>query len=487
MKKLVNNCYGKNEDNELFKALMDVKMDVWITDDGDFSYRIGDNGKVIKVTGNKLKMIMKNKLKFAVTIDDDNAKENTNIDTIDLHVVSKEVFNPFSSEEFCEIDGETCRNTFRTTKYMELEAGGYKEPKAILALINNLVNNNKERMLYFINWLAYFFQTLRRPMTAVLLTGRPGSGKNILVNLVISKLFGIDQVAVIGDKAIRSNYLGGMFQGKLFYQFDEISHSAKDNVQLKNTLKEIVTNNVVQLERKFVDLEKGIEIFGLCLFTTNSPEGLSIEHNDRRYSVFTTGVNLNNIDFIGYSSYEGLSRAIESEIEDFAIYLKSYKVDEKLANTCMDTSEKQALVSVTNSRFINFHNALINKDLNYFDELKNDSLGIITYTNLENDFSKNVITKNNISNYYSAVEGEDISSTKLLKKLRTIDSEQYDNSMTISDGHSRYYLLDGHPKKEEKLAKLYGAVDVVPLDKPVNNLQIIKPENPSVVMQSLLA
>lgn len=482
MKKLINNCYDKNEDDELFIALKAVDMSVWITDDGDFAYKIGD-GKVIKVTASKLKMIAKNRLKFAITIDDENAKEDTNLDTINLHIVSREIFNPFSSEEFCDVNGEICRNTFRTTKFMEKEAGEYKEPVAILALMLNLVNNNQERFIYFLNWFAYFFQTLRRPMTAILIKGRQGSGKNLLVNKVFSKLLGESQTSIIGDKAIRSNFLGGMFEGKLFYQFDEISHSAKDNVQMQNTLKEIVTNDVVQLERKFVDLEKGIQLFGLCLFTTNKPSALAIEHNDRRYSVFTTGDNLTNNDFLGYGTYEDFSAALESELDDFAVYLKSYKVDEKLANTCMDTPEKQALVSVTNSRFINFHNALVNKDIDYFEELKTDSLGVLSYNNLVSDFSKDIITKANIANYYSAVENDDISSTKLLKQLRTIDAEQWDNKMTISDGSSRYYLLGGHPKKEEKLSQLNGTVDAAPLDIPVNNLQILKPANPNTIVQ----
>ena len=102
---------------------------------------------------------------------------------------------------------------------------------------------------------------------------------------------------------------------------------------------------------------------------------------------------------------------------------------------------------------------------------------------LVGDFSKDVITSNNIANYYSAVESEDISSTKLMKHLRTIDSEQWHTKMTIGDGSGRYYLLDNHPKKEEKLAQLNGTVDAVPLDIPVNNLQILKPANPSTVVQ----
>lgn len=480
MKKLINNCYDKNEENELFIALKAVDMYLWITDDGDFAYKIGD-GKVIKVTASKLKMIAKNRLKFAITIDDENAKENTNLDTIDLHVVSKEVFNPFSSEEFCDVDGEICRNTFRTTKYMEMEGGEYKEPKAILALVMNLVNNNQERFIYFLNWFAYFFQTLKRPMSAIVLKGRPGAGKNLFVDKIVARLLGESQVSVIGDKAIRSNFIGSMFEGKLFYQFDEISHSAKDNVQMKNTLKEIVTNSKVQLEQKFVDLKKGIEIFGLCLFSSNSSIPISIENNDRRYSVLTTGDNLNNNNFLGYGTYEEFNAAIESELFDFTVYLKSMKVDEALANRCMDTSEKQALVSVTNSRFINFHTALINKDIGYFEELKNDALGVGFYNQLVSDFSKDVISSNAIANYYSAVEGDEISSTKLLKQLRTIDSEQWHVKMTVGDGSGRYYLLENHPKREEKLASLYGTVEAVPV--AVNNIDIPKPMSPSLIVQ----
>ncbi len=40
---------------------------------------------------------------------------------------------------------------------------------------------------------------------------------------------------------------------------------------------------------------------------------------------------------------EALSNAIKSELESFAIYLKNYYVDEKMANTAMNTFRKKII------------------------------------------------------------------------------------------------------------------------------------------------
>ena len=113
---------------------------------------------------------------------------------------------------------------------------------------------------------------------------------------------------------------------------------------IKNFLKALVTNETITAEKKFKNLEKETPIYGQILITSNELYALEIEPSDRRFTVFSTGVNLSHCNFLGYGNYEVLSNSIQNELESFVIYLKNYSVDEKMANTAMNTLEKNNLI-----------------------------------------------------------------------------------------------------------------------------------------------
>ncbi len=299
----INNWDQKDQDNLLFQALRQANIATWLTGEGDFAYRMGNDGQIKIVSASKFKLLMKNKLGFAITIDEyDSKTPSRNLDTSMLLIVDAEDFNPFVHQEFYSNENkEVVRNTFRPTKYMLDDGIGdlskFIIPTVIIALIMNLLDNNQQRFNWFINWLAAHMQTLKRPIVACVLKGRPGSGKGLFVTEVLARLFGEQQVININDQGIRKNFTAAMFTGKLVFNLDEISHSVKDNHIIKNFLKQLVTNPVVQMENKFKDLNHGIKVYGLTLITTNVPQALSIEHFDRRYSVYNTGKHLKHSNY----------------------------------------------------------------------------------------------------------------------------------------------------------------------------------------------
>ena len=446
MKNIIYNCYVKNSEHSLLLAFVAANIFCWLTAEGEIAYRIGNDGKIIVVSINKFKLLMGNKLGFKITIDGEDGDKNLN--TMDLQLVSREKFNPFIFKEFYEQDGETFRNTFRTTKYMHADGEVEKEPKAIMALISNLFNAKEAAIYYFLNWLAYFWQGFKRPMTAILIKGRPGAGKNLFVDKVIAPMFGEKQTGVVGDQALRSNFLGGLFDGKLFCQFDEISFSMKDKSTLASTFKELITNPVVKLEKKYETLSDGVELFFLCLFSTNKSIPMQIEPHDRRLSVYSTGHDLNKQEFLGYGSYSNFIAALEEELMDFALYLKNFDVDEKLANTAQDTPEKDALVNATTNWYTSCYEALINKDLDYFEFIKEDVCQQHLYNSIVEDFNNNRLTQSKIKDYFNAVEDEQISTKQIMKQLRAMDAETFSKANSIGDSSGeRYYLLPDHNKR----------------------------------------
>ena len=268
----------------------------------------------------------------------------------DLKLVTEEIFDPFSKEEFILQDNYTYKlNNFKPSVYMLLDYELKKELKfhlensAIGKLILHLVNYDRQRLYWVINWLAYFFQGLKKSQVALVLLGEQGAGKGIFFNEVIKPLFGEDFVKTINDKSLNTNYKGSLVENTLFFNLDEIS-AKNSSSSVKNFLKALVTNASITAEKKFKNLKKEIKIYGQIIVTSNELYALEIEPSDRRFTVFSTSGNLSHYSFLGYGSYEALLNAIKSELESFAIYLKNYYVDEKIANTALNTTEKDDLI-----------------------------------------------------------------------------------------------------------------------------------------------
>lgn len=268
----------------------------------------------------------------------------------DLKLVTEDIFDPFSKEEFIEIGNGTYHlNRFKPSVYMLL---GYElkqklifnlENSVIYRLILHLVNYDIKRANWIINWLAYFFQELKKSQVALVLLGVQGAGKGIFFNEVIKPFFGEDFVKTINDKSLNTNYKGSLVENTLFFNLDEIS-AKNSSSSVKNFLKALVTNGTITAEKKYKNMDKEIPIFGQVLITSNELYALEIEPSDRRFTVFNTGGNLAHCNFLGFGSYESLSNAIKNDLEQFAVYLKSIQIDVQMANTALNTTEKDNLI-----------------------------------------------------------------------------------------------------------------------------------------------
>lgn len=218
------------------------------------------------------------------------------------------------------------------------------EKTAIFFLILNLVNNDQYRTYWIINWLAYFFQGLKKSQVALVLIGIQGSGKGIFFNEIIKPLFGETFTKTINDKSLNTKYKGALVEYTLFTNLDEISTNRSLNDSDKNFIKALVTNESITAEKKFENLGKETPLYSQILITSNEAYALEIEENDRRFTVFGTGDSLQNTNFQGLGSYEALSIEIKAELELFVCYLKAYSVDVKLANTALNTPEKDEMI-----------------------------------------------------------------------------------------------------------------------------------------------
>ncbi len=277
-------------------------------------------------------------------------------------LLATERFDPRAPSEFYTIDNAWYRSGFYPSRYMMAQGGSHPMPKTILRLIFHLCNYDEERYRWMLNWLAAFFQTLRKSQVSLLLRGEQGAGKGILFERVISPLFGETFCPIVDDERLKARFNTWALNA-VFINLDEISHGdKKDRVKTKNILKKLITSERLQIEGKGENAGEK-RIFANILITSNEPLPVSIEPSDRRFTVFETGGSLRRS---GWNIEETLKR-IDSELMAFAAFLRSYPVDMVLYDTAMDTEEKRAIVEQTNNRMAVFIDAIGRRDIDYFE------------------------------------------------------------------------------------------------------------------------
>jgi len=449
--KYKSNNWLKTDTNKTLNDINALGGAIWLNIDGDLCYRVSNGGKiVINTRKDKAKIVLSSFVNRSILLLNGTKEQKADFTIHDIFLVQREEFNPYVNNEFHKIEGQNfyIRNSFKPSKYLKLPPSSHKEPTAILKLINHLANGDDYRKNYIVNWLAYFFQNLKKSQVALVLRGQQGAGKGVLFDEVIKPLFGAEYCIQINDRAIEGNFLGGIVEGKLFYNLDEISHNIAGNKNNKNFLKALVTNDSITTEKKNINMEKETKLFGQVIITSNEPYALEVEPNDRRYTIFTTGNNIKKVDFLGYGTYSNLLENISKELKDFSLYLKSFKVDNSLANQALDTKEKKALVNATTDTLKLFADAIENKKLEFFEELEEDSF--LLFDLIQEDFSKDRFARTNIIKCFNLLIDRDIGNRTLLNKLKNINPLLFDNKNIKKSNGNVYYNLSLEPSEPSK-------------------------------------
>ena len=481
MVKLNNNYkinWLKTNDNKALELLKDNGISMYLGVKGEIYYRLSSTEEYVGTKDFKsLENILKNISGVDIDLSDfyksrnfknsELIDENIKISPENLKLGVDEVFNPFSNDEFIEIGNGTYHlNRFKSTYYMQLENNqaifDYNN-SAIYKLILHLANYDRQRADWITNWLAYFFRNLKKSQVALVLLGVQGTGKGILFNEIIKPLFGEKFTKTVNDKSLSSLYLGGLVENTLFFNFDEITVSKLKSRKIKNLLKELITNQFISLEKKYKNFDKSIPIYGQVLITSNEAYALEIELSDRRFTVFTTGTNLSNCNFLGYGSYKSLSNAIKNELEQFAIYLRNYQVNIDFANMALNTPEKDNLIQqyqmanqkpirLTKSErnVMEFAQAIRNRDFHFFativDENRFDLRDEI-FSDLQNDIFR---VDNLLPTFKTLFNSRSFSTnSELLRELQKVDLDLFCTQNIVS------YKIDNELRDYIKLQSFY--------------------------------
>lgn len=430
-----NNWLSSSNNNEILKEIYEKGGALWVSKKGYFCFREQQNEEFVEIEQSsrleRLISIYLNKTSMKLF------KINDDISPSDFKIV-KDEFTPFSSSEFYYKDKKWYRTSFKPNRYL---MGDYEADSnncsSILSLIGNLTNCKPEREKWVINWLAGFFQTLKRSRVSLVLRGEQGSGKGIFFNEVVSKLFGEEYCVVVGNENLESDFKTWVDE-KLFYNLNEIAIDIKSRRNIKNFLKEMVTDEFVYTQSKFKDFKK-VKLFGNILITSNEAFPIEVEISDRRFTIFQTGKSLKSIEV----DTNKLVSNIRKELPAFADYLKKYNVDWILYHTALETPEKQAIVDGTTSSIRRFSHAIITHEIGFFEDLNNleNIEELQTYQSLLNAFTEGKIERSLLYKAYIQLYDNGKTVKKFTLDLRNIDPENFAKNKLNKSGNKFYYKI----------------------------------------------
>jgi putative DNA primase/helicase len=188
-------------------------------------------------------------------------------------------------------------------------------------------NGITERYNYIINWLANIIQKpWEKNGTVLVFIGAQGCGKNILCNFLMNDLIGKRYSTTIKNLNKITQRFNSLLEHKILITLDEVSNIEKNYHKTFDLLKNLITENTQQLERKGLD---PITIDDYCnyIMLSNNYYPVKVEGMDRRYAIFNcSGRYVSNTDYF-IKLKESFTDKVANAFHDFLIKFDISKYD----------------------------------------------------------------------------------------------------------------------------------------------------------------
>ncbi len=243
-------------------------------------------------------------------------------------------------------------NEFQLTEYMKATARQVKQcPKTIYRVINHALGDDAPITEHFINWLAFILRERDRTKTAWVLHGTTGTGKGVLFANILRPIFGVKQTAGQNMQGLGEQYNHWMRQSLIVF-VDEVQTKALMNEQgVIAKLKNYITEKFVPIREMYKGTQE-CRNYTNWILASNKPDPITIDAEDRRMNVAKYQPNklvLTDADM----------EKIASELQAFHDYLLYYPVDNAKAGTVMSTTDRQTMISISESSVDTVGNAIL--------------------------------------------------------------------------------------------------------------------------------
>ncbi len=288
----------------------------------------------------------------------------------DLETLWDVVFDPSTTKQ---IDPDKCWvNLYSPSRYAATPPNpnvSLKDTPIIHRVIHNVLAHNPECISYFLNWLAYAFQTKQKAGVAWLLHGIEGTGKGVLFHNIITPLFGERYCIAVSDDALREKF-NDYRDNRLFVLIDEVNLTndvGRSESNVHNKLKSVITEAKTSIRAM-----RTSPVIATCydniIIASNDQNPVRLSENDRRFNIPPRAEQK-----LAISTHEILFQ-IPDELETFAGFLAAYAVNEVHARTPLNTQPRQQMIEQSVPSVDVYAQALRKGDLQPFiDELRTRS------------------------------------------------------------------------------------------------------------------
>ena len=357
----------------------------------------------------------------------------------------------FDPHDGVRVDTKNKRvNRFQPSTYM-LNAST-KPPKAVPKLIarviSNALGNDQLIVDHFINWLATIVQTRTRTRTAWVLHGTEGTGKGILFSRILRKLFGAHTSSRRMEE-LNEKY-NHFMEGSFLIFVDEVQTKALQNeAGAMAKLRNFITEDMVPIRQMYANAVE-VPNYTNWIFSSNMPDPVTVKKGDRRFNFGRYQPNK-----LQWSDQDSID--LDKELQPFYDYLVNFPADYELAGKVIETDERDAMISISESSIDTVTNALLDGDMKFFmDQLPSNTM-----------YQRNALMNNKVEDYKAVLK-------QLMDRTDTTCGQcniTRDELYVICD-----YVVGGMPPSPNKFTSLLKHhrihLEVVWVDKPVRGIKV---------------
>lgn len=249
-------------------------------------------------------------------------------------------FNPQSST-VVDVDNKTV-NTFILPPLLRDHAKHAGKWDNTRLLIEHALGYHKECVEHFLNHLAVVFQHRVKPGTAWVLHGEEGTGKGMLVNVVLKGILGHYVGMTMAEQL--DDQFNEWIERALIGFIDEMEVDMLQNKSVSGTLRSLITEPEIPI-RKMREARRLTKNYTMFIFSSNKPQPVRIPRNDRRYNVAAfQKITLKTMlrDKFGITPVQFIAR-LEKELGAFTNYLMTRKACIHTATEVIETEDKRQM------------------------------------------------------------------------------------------------------------------------------------------------
>ncbi|MCD6565581.1 MAG: hypothetical protein J7K53_06525 [Bacteroidales bacterium] len=285
-------------------------------------------------------------------------RAKTTFDPTLVHGLTEDQFNMFTPSEFLKT----------VDKKIDVDLSILKDncPR-IFSVLRNLFGDDDTINLY-LNWIGFILQERRKSTLAwIITTEARGTGKEVLMSLILGPIFGKNQAQIIPATDMTANF-NSLDVTCWMRTYDEVFLKAAlaKNVERREWLKNKIGSNHLLLEYKGID-KMLLESHMNFVLLSNYSDSILLEKGDRRFNVVRNenAIPLNTMTW--WTTGKDMEDQIEKELPVFAQYVQSIKTDYNSANSPTENDARANMLESSKEDMELVADALRNGDIDFFE------------------------------------------------------------------------------------------------------------------------